>query len=425
MDIYLLYEKFRRLKKVSTDTRKDVKHSIFFALSGENFDGNEYAKPALDQGANFVVVDKPIGIDDDRVILVESSLKCLQRLARLHRDQFDFPVLGITGSNGKTTTKELIAAVLSEEKKIAFTQGNFNNHIGVPLTLLSITEPVDLAIIEMGANHIGEIYELCGISNPNYGLITNIGQAHLEGFETFENVILTKNGLYRWVIENHGTLFYNEEDHLLRNLIDNYSERIAYRPSGLEIIETFPGLKLQMDSREISTRLIGNYNRANVAAAMSIAKYFGVRLNSIIRGLENYNPSNNRSQLMEVNGITFVLDSYNANPDSMKSSIESFIDLNAKMDKFIILGDMFELGDFAQDAHNELVSKANELKYVEFVFVGDNFYNAQRSMSQRSQFFKNLEDFFADFDFRKLQNKIVLLKGSRGIGLEKIIRKLN
>jgi len=424
MNIETIYHKFNKVKKISTDTRKEVKGTIFFALGGENFDGNQYAEDALRKGAAFVVVDKDLSIENDRVIRVDSVLKCLQQLARKHRESFNFPVLGITGSNGKTTTKELIVAVLSVNKKVAFTRGNFNNHIGVPLTILSIVDPVDIAVIEMGANHVGEIWELCAICNPDFGIITNIGQAHLEGFGSFENIISTKQGLYRWIIEKEGLIFFNDQDNLLKSLIEDYSNKVAYNPEALEVVSSFPSLHLSFSSQEIFTQLIGNYNIPNIAAAMTIGAYFGLEVSDIQKGLKEYQPSNNRSQLFEIGNITFVLDSYNANPDSMKSSIESFAKLNTNKEKVMILGDMFELGSYSKDAHQEIIHRTQELKGIQSAFIGNEFYLFQSSENSKDVYFENLENFHSKYDFDQLDGKIVLLKGSRGVGLERILLHL-
>ena len=356
MKIIELYTLFKLYPKIITDSRCVENNSIFFALKGENFDGNKFAIKALESGAKYAVIDNAKFKLNDNFILVDNVLKCLQQLASFHREQFVIPLIGITGTNGKTTTKELIHTVLKRKFKTHATKGNFNNHIGVPLTLLEMPLNTEIAIIEMGANHQGEIKELCEIAKPNYGLITNIGKAHLEGFGGFEGVVKAKNELYNF-IRNYGRAFLNSDNKLLSELAENLNS-IKYGTKQdsdcfAEILEINPYVKLRWNNIDIQSNLIGKYNFENILAAICIGNFFNVAHSNIKSAVENYIPQNNRSQIVQTKTNKILLDAYNANPTSMSLAIESFELLKSKT-KVVILGDMLELGDESIFEHKEI-----------------------------------------------------------------------
>ena len=417
----VLYSKFKQANGVSIDTRSIKGGELFFCLRGDNFNGNKFAQQALDSGAFLVIVDdSDYFIENTKMLLVENSLKSLQELAKYHRKQLKIPVIGITGTNGKTTSKELITAILSTHYRVLATQGNFNNHIGVPLTLLQINNQHEIAVIEMGANHMGEIEDLCLLSQPNFGLISNIGKAHLEGFGSFENIIQTKTALYRSVIDNSGILFVNADDKLLvekapKEKIEKYSS-ITKTKVRVKPIKSDRYLQFYWDEHLIKTQLFGDYNLYNAAAAISVGKYFDVPNAKIISALEKYSPSNNRSQLEIGKNNQLILDAYNANPDSMDHAINSF---NQALfnNKAVILGDMLELGSFAHNEHLALLQKLNTLNFDKVYLVGPGFYALKNDFTHFSFFKNNLEalDFFT---LNPLKAYRILLKGSRGIKLE-------
>jgi UDP-N-acetylmuramoyl-tripeptide--D-alanyl-D-alanine ligase len=400
---------------------------MFFALKGPNFNANTLAKSALDSGSKYAVIDEESYYIDERTILVEDALTSLQELARHHRRQLKIPVIGITGSNGKTTTKELIHAVLAKKYNVYATKGNFNNHIGVPLTLLAIKKDIEIAIIEMGANHAGEIEFLCNICEPNYGLITNIGKAHLEGFGSIDTIIETKAALYRKLAQDNGIVFVNQKDPLLCSLSEKLN-CVFYRNTELDgILSNTNGtflsfqLLLQNEKEEvINTQLIGEYNLDNVLAAYAIAAYFEVPKSDIIHALEHYQPSNNRSQFLKTEQNQLILDAYNANPSSTLLAIENFSKLDL-VNKLIILGDMLELGKDAEKEHQEILNVVSSLA-IECFAVGP-IYSAC-NLPQGIRTFSNTEECKSYLADNTQIERAILIKGSRGLKLETLVELL-
>jgi UDP-N-acetylmuramoyl-tripeptide--D-alanyl-D-alanine ligase len=419
MDIKQLYDIFLKNPNVCTDTRKISDNCLFFALKGDRFNGNEYALKALELGASFAIVDDRTLITDSRLIFVKDVLTTLQELARYHRLQLNIPVLGITGSNGKTTTKELSREVIKQKYKVKATIGNLNNHIGVPLTILDTSSDIEFLIVEMGANHQGEIDLLCKIALPDYVMITNIGKAHLEGFGGFEGVKLGKSEMYKFANNFDKKIFLNKDDVVLTSLIPTGTETILYSGSQmLSIISEEPFLKLRYKDKEISTNLYGSYNLSNIAFAIKLGEYFSVDQDKIVKGIADYRPDNNRSQLENLNGNTIIMDAYNANPNSMKLSLESFAKVNASS-KLVVLGDMLELGEFTQAEHKEILALVESLGIKDAIYVGENFYKEKEGFN--GAFYKKIEDAKEYFKLKGYQNYFILLKGSRGISVESIL----
>lgn len=426
----LILNTFLELRKVSTDSRNIIPGSIFFALKGASFNGNTYAQEALKKGATFAVVDEEQYAIPENCILVKDGLTALQNLARDYRQRFHIPVIGLTGSNGKTTSKELIAKTLSKRYQTHFTKGNFNNHIGVPLTLLDLEEKHEVAVIEMGANHQKEIEFLCSIAQPSHGLITNIGKAHLEGFGGIEGVKKGKGELLDYLLENDGTFFYNIGDANLVELAAKINRKIGY---GLKdsLQDNFYNIKLNSSAPFINidlldenykkynlrTNIQGKYNAENIAAAVAIGHYFKVSIDGILDAVGNYIPSNNRSQLVEYKGARVFKDAYNANPDSMLVSIQSFLK-SLKGKKLLILGDMKELGDFSKKAHQDIVDLVRSLE-AQCVLVGEEF--GKVSLPKEILHFEDVQATKSWFDLQDLSGLVILLKGSRGIGLERLL----
>ncbi len=419
MDIKQLYQIYLNYPIVSIDTRKITKGSIFFALKGDNFDGNKYALDALELGASFAVVDDNTLGDDHRLLLVNDVLTTLQELARYHRKQLKIPVLSITGSNGKTTTKELCREVLKQKYKVKATIGNLNNHIGVPLTILDTKSDIEFLIVEMGANHQKEIDFLCGIADPDYVMITNIGKAHLEGFGGIEGVKIGKSEMYKYAFQHNKKIFINTDDKVLTELLPKDSKFVAYSLSELlKIISEEPCLKLSYNGKDLETNLYGSYNLSNIAFAIKLGEYFGVEKIDIIKGISDYQPDNNRSQLEVIGSNTFIKDAYNANPNSMMSSLESFGRLKASS-KVIVLGDMMELGEFASSEHRKILELAQSLELSEKIFVGKNFYKERHDFE--GIYFEEINAAREYFKSKNLTNSTILLKGSRGISVESIL----
>ena len=414
-----LYKKHIDHPIICTDTRKISEGCLFFALKGENFNGNKFANQAIEKGAAYVIIDEIEFKINEKCILVDNVLTTLQLLANYHRKQFKIPFIGITGTNGKTTTKELISAVLSTTYKTVSTKGNFNNHIGVPLTILSIPKDCEVAIIEMGANHIGEIEFLCEIAEPNYGLITNIGTAHIEGFGSKEGVIKTKNELYQFINKNGGKVFVNTDDTLLSDLSKelnstSYGTRNAQYEALL--ISSSPVVELKWENELIKTQLYGKYNFDNILAAICIGDYFKVPKHNIIKGIENYKSTNNRSEITKIDTNTYYLDAYNANPSSMNAAIDTFLD-NTATNKIMILGDMLELGEISNKEHQEIVDKVKTLN-LKAIFVGSEFNNTANKYD--FDFVSTNKEAKILLENKQLTNYHILIKGSRGIQLEKI-----
>ena len=418
MQIQKLYQFFLKHPIICTDSRKITKGSIFFSLKGKNFNGNKFAEKAIKDGCSFAVVDEKEFATNDKFILVDDVLGTLQNLAKHHRTLLNIPIIGITGTNGKTTSKELINAVLSSEKCCYATKGNFNNHIGVPLSILEITSSHEIAIIEMGANHIGEIAFLCNISQPIFGVITNIGKAHLEGFGSFESVIKAKSELYNYIQKNNGNVFVNNEAELLIELADNirkttYGKNGDYKGS---IASNTPFVSVQFGENSIISNLIGDYQFYNIMLAISVGKYFEITNKNIKKAIESYTPKNNRSEIIKTKSNTIILDAYNANPSSMTAMLHSFAKQNYE-NKLCILGDMLEMGNTSLQEHKAIIDLANELK-LECIFIGTEFAQVHKQVY-------NSTDKFSEFLKEKpIKNKTILLKGSRGITLEKLVKLL-
>lgn len=424
MSIEELYKLFINTEGVCTDTRNVTKNTIFFALKGDNFNGNKFAHKAIKEGCKYAVIDEEEYKLNSNYILVKDVLKTLQKLANFHRNKFNIPVLGITGSNGKTTSKELIGAVLSKKFNILMTKGNLNNHIGVPLTLLNINKKHKFAIIEMGANKHNDIKELCEIANPTYGIITNIGSSHLEGFGSLLGVINTKKELYDYISKKNGVLFYNNNDDILKNILPNNTENNEYGTvlgtvRG-ELKEMTPYLKFRWNFKStysspiITSKLVGKYNLINFISAACIGKYFKVDKDKICKALETYRPTNNRSQIQTIGTNTFIIDCYNANPTSMYLALESFKEIKHPK-KIAILGDMLELGNYSEDEHKKIIKylKNNDINAI---LIGEEFKKIESNYKK----YKSTEELI-DTNINDMKDSLILLKGSRGIKLEKII----
>ncbi len=406
-----VYHLFLKSSGVQTDSRKVVQNQLFFALTGPSFDGNTYAQDALNKGALAAVVDrKDIAKAHKNCMLVDDVLETLQALAKHHRKQFDIPIIALTGSNGKTTTKELIHTVLGSKHQVLATKGNLNNHIGVPLTLLRLTSKHSHALIEMGANHLKEITFLCDITQPTHGLITNVGKAHLEGFGSEAGVLQGKTELYRHIEKNDGVLFVNKEDEKLTNALGT-TKAIYYHPIKFDIIEEQPMLTLMHKSIKINTQLVGKYNTSNVAAALCIGKHFDVLLKQSATAIGAYTPKNNRSQLLKQNNKTIVLDAYNANPSSMYAAITAFSQQQGT--KALLLGHMAELGAHEADEHKKIVRLANDLGFDECYWVGKGY-----KPFVTTNWFATTAKMKAHLKVNKITAEHILVKGSRSAGLE-------
>ncbi len=422
-----LYKLFQRHPVVCTDTRNIKPGSLYFALKGANFNANEFAAAAIKSGCAYAIIDEE-KYYSDKCVLVPDVLQCLQKLANHHRKQFVFPILSITGSNGKTTTKELTAAVLSKKYNTLFTQGNLNNHIGVPLTLLKLTKEHNMAVIEMGANHVGEIDMLCRIAEPGYGIITNIGKAHLEGFGGYEGVIKAKSELYRFIEEIGGELFVSSDDELLMNLSAGI-KRHTYGKSENSDVKGMQGGdnffakgKIVIGNRqvEVNSNLAGSYNFYNILAAACIASYFNTSPEQIKNAIEEYTPVNNRSQIIKKGSNTIWADAYNANPSSMKTAIENFALLNAP-NKILILGDMFELGEESKKEHQSIADLIEQNEGWKAVcLIGKDFSNVKSSAT----LFATLDEFIIWLSENPVMDATILLKGSRGMQMEKVLEKI-
>ena len=413
--------------KVTTDSRAIVSGGIFFALRGENFDGNDYALKALEAGAAWAVVNDDAELaDDPRLIRVPDPFTSLKYLAMEHRSYLDIPVIGLTGTNGKTTTKNLVAAVLARKFKVTATEGNLNNDIGVPLSILKITKDTQIAVIEMGANHPDDIAKLVKVSQPDYGLITNVGKAHLLGFGSFEGVKAAKGELYKWLGANPGSLiFLNADDPDLRQMAagqpcHTYEYGIAYQ--GAEVLPCTPEepfLRIQLGKYTISTKLVGAYNATNVLAALAIGEYFGVRKDAAIAAIEGFTPTNNRSQMTRTEANTLIVDAYNANPSSMAAALDNFANVESAR-KVALLGDMRELGDDSVAEHVKVVEKLTAMG-LEAYLVGEEFKKALAATGAGFDWFESSEALAAGLSANPLRDAVILIKGSRGIQMEKVL----
>ncbi|MCW1147967.1 UDP-N-acetylmuramoyl-tripeptide--D-alanyl-D-alanine ligase [Flavobacterium lacisediminis] len=424
MTIASLHTLFLNCSSVSIDTRKIEKDSLFIALKGENFDANTFAKEALEKGAKYVIIDNPKYQIDERTLLVEDSLTSLQELAKFHRSYLGLPIIALTGSNGKTTTKELIHAVLSKKYNTLATIGNLNNHIGVPLTLLRFTKETEIGIVEMGANHQKEIEFLCQIAKPDYGYITNFGKAHLEGFGGVEGVIKGKSEMYDFLKSNNKITFVNLDDTIQKEKtekIERYTFSTNDENSDLKIskIEANPMVTIFFNNQIIKSHLIGIYNANNINAAITIGNYFKVSEDLIKEAIENYIPENNRSQLIEKDGNEIILDAYNANPSSMSAAIANFIQLEKK-NKIAILGDMFELGKESLIEHKKIIEILFNETNINTYFIGKDFYS-NRINNSHMNFFEDFETFSDFLKLNQPSNSLLLIKGSRGMALERIL----
>ena len=455
-----LYSIFLRHPVVTTDSRNCPTGSIFFALRGDKFDGNDYVEQALQNGAAYAVGDRTGLPQDDRIICVDNALLTLQNLSTYHRKQLNPQVIAITGSNGKTTTKELVATALSTQYPVLFTQGNLNNHIGVPLTLLQLKPEHRFAVIEMGANHPGEIRELCCIADPDFGLITNVGKAHLEGFGSFEGVVRTKTELYEYLREKGGMIFVNSDNPILKERSSNahttyygtsseafVQGKIIDSDSGLEMEwrlasenvmslrakrsedpqspDNFRGWRVKpamTDHSQIKTQLVGNYNFENVLAAVCVAIYFGVEPEKLNQAIAGYIPTNNRSQSLKTRKNHLIIDAYNANPSSMQVALDNFLSLKVAL-KMAIIGEMKELGEYSQEEHQKLVDRLRESDIDKVVLCGENFLNLQ-SIAPEWTVFQHTQDLLKHLQSENFSGFHILIKGSRANQLEKTVEFL-
>ncbi|MDR0227709.1 MAG: UDP-N-acetylmuramoyl-tripeptide--D-alanyl-D-alanine ligase [Flavobacteriaceae bacterium] len=428
MDINELYQCFLLCDGISTDTRNIKPNSIFFALKGDNFDANEFAQEALDKGAAFVVMDnKKLVTDSKKMLLVPNALGALQHLAKHHRQQLGLPIIALTGSNGKTTTKELIYTVLSQKYNTKATIGNLNNHIGVPLTLLSFDENTDIGIVEMGANHLNEISILCEIAQPDFGYITNFGKAHLEGFGGFEGVIKGKSELYNYLEDNHKMAFANIDDPRQDAKTMTFSRFTFGEDSEANLtIDSYsaqPNATVTVNGIEITSQLTGIYNATNIGAAIAFGTFFNVSIEDIKTAIATYTPNNNRSQWVEQANAKILLDAYNANPSSMAAAITNFTQLETTLPKVVILGDMFELGKESSKEHKQLIDNLLDSKLTEIYLIGGEFFK-QQIENKTLHFYPTFESFVEALTANNviLSTKQILIKGSRGMALERILK---
>lgn len=453
-----IYEKFLESSGVSIDSRNCPKDAMFIGIKGANFDGNTFVEKALEQGCKYAITDNPeIGVGNPNIIHVEDSLKTLQDLAHYHRMMFDIPVIGITGTNGKTTSKELISTVLSKEYNVLYTQGNLNNHIGVPLTLLRLNRSHNIAVVEMGANHPKEIEFLCKIARPNYGIITNVGKAHLEGFGSFEGVKKTKGELYDFIQSVDGKIFLHADNPHLCEMVDlgtfslsvnntstssvteiaNALETIKYGESeenfvSGSILSCTPYINVSLrlngnasgekTSYKIETNLIGDYNLSNILSAACIGRYFGVMDEEIVSALQEYTPTNNRSQCTRTEKNTLIVDAYNANPTSMEAALKNFSKIETTSDKVLILGDMKELGEDSEAEHQKVLTLIQSLGFTRTYFVGSEF--AKVAGSEFSKCFENVESLAEYLTANPISDSTILIKGSNSTRLTKIVDSL-
>ena len=425
MKLETVYSYFLESTGICTDTRKIEKGCLFVALRGDNFNGNTFTQLALDKGAFKVIIDdisqhKNTG----ETILCKSSLTLLQKLATYHRQELNVPMIALTGSNGKTTTKEIINAVLSKKFKTTATLGNLNNHIGVPLTLLSMTKETEIGIVEMGANHKKEIEALCEIAQPNFGYITNFGKAHIEGFGSIEGVIEGKSELYKYISKEKGTLFFNADDPIQNKLLGNYPSKVGFSQTKknfytLKQIDANPYVALQAAQTNITSNLIGAYNFTNISAGVLIGDFFDIPLNDIKQAIEEYLPTNNRSQLITKGSTQIILDAYNANPTSMMAALQHFNTIKTAS-KMVFLGDMFELGETAQEEHQDIVDYLSNTNIGEVYLIGSYFSKTKLQVKNCHQY-KTFEALKSAFKNTIPKDTTVLIKASRGMALERIL----
>ena len=421
-----IYELYKKAYTITTDSRNITEGCVFVALKGEHFDGNDFALKVAEDGiAACVIADRQDLPKHEKLFVVEDSLKALQELAKYHREKLGLPIIGITGTNGKTTTKELISAVLSKKYNIVFTQGNFNNQLGVPLTVLRIKPGTELAVVEMGASHPGDIDELTNIGEPDYGIITNIGRAHLRDFGGYEGVVKTKNEMYQYIAAHNKLVFVNRDNELLMGLARDINKVTYGTSSGADIqgkmLSANPYLSVEWNGHKIDTQLVGDYNFENVMAAICVGTYFKVSANDIAEALSSYCPTNNRSQVIETGKNRVVMDAYNANPTSMNFSIKNFRNI-CKNDNLLILGDMRELGNESEQEHKTIIELLHELKFKNVYLVGSEFSKCSESSEYST--FNDVEELAQYLHHHPVSGKDILVKGSNGIHLNKIIDSL-
>lgn len=425
MDIAQIHARYLECTSVSIDTRKIERKSLFVALKGNSFDANTFAKEALEKGASYVLIDNKDYCLNDKTLLVSNTLETLQQLAKYHRKYLNLPIIALTGSNGKTTTKELFQAVLSKKFKTRATVGNLNNHIGVPLTLLSFTKDTEIGIVEMGANHQKEITFLCEIAQPDYGYITNFGKAHLEGFGGVEGVIKGKSEMYDYLIKNDKRVIVNLDDPI-QSAKSVQVEQITFSTTNpnsfvfIKNVEANPFVKVKLEEIEIQSNLIGLYNAANINAAITLGKYFKVPIDDCKQALESYQPENNRSQIIHKNSNEIILDAYNANPSSMEVALQNFFQLKNES-KIAVLGDMFELGEESTQEHENIIKKLSSTANFNCYLIGKEFYNVKEDY-QNLHFFLTFDEFAEYLKTNTFQNALILIKGSRGMALERTLQ---
>jgi len=427
MSIQNIHDLFLKCSSISIDAGKMEPNAFFVAIKGDRFDANTFAKEALEKGASYVIIDNADYFIDDRTILVENSLQALQELAKFHRQFLRLPIIALTGSNGKTTTKELINVVLSKKYVVKATIGNLNNHIGVPLTLLSFTAETQIGIVEMGANHQKEIEFLCDIAQPDYGYITNFGKAHLEGFGGVEGVIKGKSEMYAYLKFHEKSVFVNLDDEIQKQKTEQF-HRITFSQKDKNVnvfiddVTANPFVKIAALGVKINSHLIGLYNANNINAAIAIGNHFEVVNDDIKAAVESYIPENNRSQLLTKGSNEIILDAYNANPSSMMVALENFLQLD-KPNKCIIIGDMYELGQESLAEHKAIVDFLFSKTSVQTHFIGKDFF-ANKIQKDNFNFYNNFEDFTQYLSSVKLDNRTLLIKGSRGMALERVLEFL-
>lgn len=427
MTINTLYKHFLECNSICTDSRKIIQNCMFFALKGENFNGNTYAKSALENGAKYCVIDEKEFGFDNRFIIVDDVLKTLQELATFHRKKLNIPIIALTGSNGKTTSKELINSVLSTQYKTTATTGNLNNHIGVPLTLLSMTKETEIGIVEMGANHPKEIAFLCNIALPDYGVITNFGKAHLEGFGSVEGVIKAKSELYDHLKAHNKLIFVNQNDIVQLKQVGNYKTTYTFGKNNSknivpELKTSQPLVTFKYYGKTVNSHLTGTYNFNNISIAIAIGEYFKIDPENIKIAIENYVPNNNRSQIIKKGSNTILMDAYNANPTSMMAALENFKQSTAS-NKVLFLGDMFELGKDAPTEHQNIVNYIEEHLISQVNLIGSNFYKTVTKKPFIKKF-ETFEDLKSNLKNLQINNASILIKGSRGMALERILELL-
>ncbi|MFQ3369570.1 MAG: UDP-N-acetylmuramoyl-tripeptide--D-alanyl-D-alanine ligase [Flavobacteriaceae bacterium] len=425
MNIQKIHQLFAKSNSVSIDTRNIKENDIFFAIKGPNFDGNKFAEEAIEKGCSYVISDNlHLRKLSDKIIYVKNSIETLQKLGNYHRRTLKAKIIAITGSNGKTTSKEILLNVLKYRYNTIATKGNLNNHLGVPLTLLSMDIDTEIGIIEMGANHLKEIETLCKIAEPDYGYITNFGNAHLEGFKTIEGVIKGKSELYEYLKSNSKLIFYNSQNNTQSNIIGEYTNSFSYGINAnddcqLTKVKSSDNIQVRYKNKTISSKIYGDYNFDNICIAIAIGDFYNIDFEDIKKGVENYLPDNNRSQITTKESNTIILDAYNANPTSMDLAIKSFEKLKYT-NKIIIAGDMFELGEESNKYHQQIVNYLETTSNIEIFIVGVNFSKTNHTNKIKS--FLTTEELITNLMKLKIKNYSILIKGSRGMELEKVIK---